>query len=32
MMNIASFVVLGIVAALLIMAIKSFGKKGTDGG
>lgn len=27
MMNIASFVVLGIVAALLIMAIKSFGKR-----
>lgn len=31
MMNIASFVVLGIVAALLIMAIKSSRKKGTDG-
>lgn len=31
MMNIASFVVLSIVAALLVIAIKSFRKKGTDG-
>ena len=31
MMNIASFVVLSIVAALKVIAIKSFRKKGMDG-
>lgn len=31
MMNIASFVVLGIVAVLLVMSIKSFRKKDTNG-
>lgn len=31
MMNIASFVVLGIVAVLLVMSVKSFRKKDTNG-